>query len=75
VLGDRVACLTIEDVVQSRQASSFVTQTLEERIYKTFGLGFDLELSTRPEKSIGSDAQWEVATKGLEAIPEWSPPS
>lgn len=40
---------------------------LEERIYKTFGLGFDLELSTRPEKSIGSDAQWEVATKGLEA--------
>jgi threonyl-tRNA synthetase len=40
---------------------------LEERIYKTFGLGFNLELSTRPEKSIGTDAQWEVATKGLEA--------
>ena len=40
---------------------------LEERIYKTFGLDFNLELSTRPEKSIGTDAQWEVATKGLEA--------
>ena len=38
---------------------------LEERMYATFGLGFHLELSTRPEKSIGSDAQWEVATEGL----------
>jgi threonyl-tRNA synthetase len=40
---------------------------LEERIYKTFGLGFNLELSTRPEKSIGTDEQWAVATQGLEA--------
>ncbi len=38
---------------------------LEERIYSTFGLGFELELSTRPEKSIGTDAQWELATEGL----------
>lgn len=43
---------------------------LEERIYKTFGLGFNLELSTRPEKSIGTDEQWEIATKGLEAALE-----
>jgi threonyl-tRNA synthetase len=43
---------------------------LEERIYKTFGLGFNLELSTRPEKSIGTDAQWEIATKGLAAALE-----
>jgi len=43
---------------------------LEERIYKTFGLGFDLELSTRPEKSIGTDEQWSVATRGLEAALE-----
>lgn len=40
---------------------------LTERIYNTFGLGFHLELSTRPEKSIGTDEQWETATKGLEA--------
>lgn len=40
---------------------------LEEKIYATFGLGFELELSTRPEKSIGTDEQWAVATKGLEA--------
>ncbi len=38
---------------------------LVSRIYKTFGLGFLLELSTRPEKSIGTDAQWETATEGL----------
>ena len=40
---------------------------LEERMYSTFGLGFHLELSTRPEKSIGTDEQWETATNGLEA--------
>ena len=39
--------------------------SLSERIYETFGLGFHLELSTRPEKSIGNDKQWEVATEGL----------
>ena len=38
---------------------------LAERIYGTFGLDFHLELSTRPEKSIGTDQQWEVATEGL----------
>ncbi len=40
---------------------------LVERIYSTFGLSFHLELSTRPEKSIGNDEQWAVATKGLES--------
>ncbi len=40
---------------------------LVDRIYSRFGLGFHLELSTRPEKSIGSDEQWELATNGLES--------
>ncbi|MDP3285953.1 MAG: threonine--tRNA ligase, partial [Desulfobacterales bacterium] len=40
---------------------------LVERIYSTFGLGFHLELSTRPKKSIGTDAQWNVATEGLKS--------
>lgn len=40
---------------------------LTERMYSTFGLGFHLELSTRPAKSIGTDAQWEMATNGLKA--------
>jgi len=43
---------------------------LVERIYNTFGLGFDFELSTRPEKSIGTDQQWEDATNGLSSALE-----
>jgi threonyl-tRNA synthetase len=38
---------------------------LVEKCYSTFDLGFHLELSTRPKKSIGTDAQWETATNGL----------
>ncbi len=40
---------------------------LEERMYRIFGLDFHLELSTRPEKSIGTDEQWGQATDGLRA--------
>ena len=43
---------------------------LVERIYGVFGLGFHLELSTRPEKSIGTDEQWALATNGLQAALE-----
>ena len=43
---------------------------LAERIYNRFGLTFHLELSTRPKKSIGANAQWEEATKGLKAALE-----
>src|SRR5262249_37677015 len=36
-------------------------------IYSTFGLQYHLELSTKPEKNtIGSDEDWEIATKGLQ---------
>lgn len=40
---------------------------LVDIIYKTFGLTYRVELSTRPEKgkTIGSDSDWEVATAGL----------
>jgi threonyl-tRNA synthetase len=40
---------------------------LVKRIYSTFGLGFHLELSTKPEKSIGTDEQWKLTTDGLKA--------
>jgi threonyl-tRNA synthetase len=39
---------------------------LTDRIYSVFGFDYQLELSTRPEKSIGTDEQWENATIGLE---------
>jgi threonyl-tRNA synthetase len=31
-----------------------------------FGFAYEVELSTRPEKSIGSDVDWELATTALE---------
>lgn len=31
-----------------------------------FGFEYEVELSTRPEKSIGSDADWDLATSALE---------
>ena len=40
---------------------------LVERMYSTFDLGFELELSTRPSKSIGTDEQWDMATNGLKS--------
>ena len=42
------------------------TIQLTDRIYSVFGFDYFLELSTRPEKSIGTDEQWEAATRGLE---------
>ena len=39
---------------------------LVDKIYKKFGFEYEVELSTRPENSMGSDEVWEVATKGLE---------
>jgi len=38
---------------------------LVDKMYSAFGLTYSLELSTRPEKSIGSDEAWEMATNGL----------
>ncbi len=43
---------------------------LAEEIYNTFGLKYRLELSTRPEKSMGSDEDWDRAEKALAAALE-----
>jgi threonyl-tRNA synthetase len=48
------------------QAEILGVLRLVDEMYSTFGLGFHLELSTRPDKSIGSDEQWTLATEGLE---------
>lgn len=48
---------------------------LVEKIYGTFDLHWRFELSTRPEKSIGTDEDWEVATAGLKgALDEYGHP-
>lgn len=43
---------------------------LTDNFYKTFGFDFHIELSTRPEKSIGTDEQWETAESALKAVLE-----
>ena len=41
------------------------TIDLFDEVYKTFGLKYKAELSTRPENSMGDDATWELATDAL----------
>jgi threonyl-tRNA synthetase len=38
---------------------------LIDEVYSRFGFRYHVELSTRPENSIGSDEDWELATDGL----------
>lgn len=67
----RVRCFTQDD------AHIFMTQEqiqneikgvvkLIDEVYTKFGFQYHVELSTRPENSIGSDEDWDVATKALE---------
>lgn len=39
--------------------------SLIDKVYKIFGFEYHVELSTRPENSMGSDEDWELATNGL----------
>ena len=38
---------------------------LTDKIYKQFGFKYKVELSTRPENSMGSEEDWELATSAL----------
>ena len=39
--------------------------TLIDEVYKMFGFKYHVELSTRPEDSMGSDEDWKLATDAL----------
>lgn len=43
---------------------------LADTIYSQFGFKYSVELSTRPEDSMGSDEEWNTATDGLRAALE-----
>jgi len=49
------------------QIQSEVTGLIDfvDSVYAVFGLEYSIELSTRPEKSIGTDEMWQVATDAL----------
>ncbi len=66
----RVRCFTQDD------AHIFMTKeqikdeikgvvSLIDQVYTLFGFDYHIELSTRPEDSMGSDEDWEIATNGL----------
>ncbi|WP_336611637.1 threonine--tRNA ligase [Campylobacter sp. Cr9] len=55
------------------QIKELVKEILDfaKKIMTTFGFEWELEISTKPEKSIGSDEIWEIATTALkEALDE-----
>lgn len=43
---------------------------LIDEVYKTFGFSYHIELSTRPEASMGSDADWEMTESALQGALE-----
>ena len=56
-----IFCLREQIEAEIADVIDFVSDTL-----KVFGFGeYSVELSTRPKKSIGSDEEWEEATKAL----------
>jgi len=40
---------------------------LTDKLYKTFGFSYQIELSTKPGKYIGTEKQWAIATKALKS--------
>lgn len=66
----RVRCFTQDDshlYVTPEQIESEITNVVRiiDKVYKQFGFKYHVELSTRPEDSMGSDEDWENATSGL----------
>ena len=49
---------------QIREEIKGVARLIDE-VYSLFGFKYHVELSTRPEDSMGSDEDWKLATEGL----------
>lgn len=67
----RVRCFNQDDAhifmmpEQIRDEIKGVAQLIDS-VYKLFGFEYHVELSTRPEDSMGSDEDWEMATSALQ---------
>lgn len=67
----RVRCFTQDDAHifmrpdQIRDEIKGVYRLIDE-VYRVFGFKYTVELSTRPENSIGTDEMWAMATDGLQ---------
>ncbi len=66
----RVRCFTQDDAhifmtpAQIKGEIKNVVKLIDE-VYSLFGFKYNVELSTRPENSMGSDEDWEMATDAL----------
>ncbi len=66
----RVRCFNQDDAhifmtpEQIKEEIKGVARLINE-VYTLFGFQYHVELSTRPEDSMGSDEDWEMATEGL----------
>ena len=66
----RVRCFTQDDAhlyMTKEQIKEEIVGIIKliDKFYKLFGFEYFVELSTRPEDSMGSDEDWEIATNGL----------
>lgn len=67
----RVRCFTQDDAhifmtqEQITQEIQNVVRLIDE-VYSRFGFQYSVELSTKPEDSIGSEEEWDLATTALE---------
>lgn len=70
----RVRCFTQDDahifMTQEQMKDEVIKcMAMYKKMYGVFGLEYHVELSTRPENSMGSDELWEISTNALrEAI-------
>ncbi len=68
----RVRCFTQDDAhifMTPEQIPSEIKGVISiiDEVYNLFGFKYHVELSTRPEDSMGSDEDWEIATQGLKS--------
>ena len=71
----RVRCFTQDDAhifMRRDQITDEIMNVVHliNQVYTKFGFKYFIELSTRPEDSMGSDEDWEAATNGLKGALE-----
>lgn len=71
----RVRCFTQDDAHIFMTEEQIMTEIqgvvrLIDEVYNKFGFQYHVELSTRPENSIGSDDDWNLATGALKSAVE-----
>ncbi len=71
----RVRCFTQDDAhifMRREQITDEIVGVVHliNEVYQKFGFKYFVELSTRPENSMGSDEDWEAATNGLKSALE-----